>query len=291
MESYPTLTDEEKQLLNNVEGDFALDVHGGGAAEAQELRQNKPDGWSRWAASVKASPAFMGFPPEIGLFPIWKFVKDSKKQQELESAYKKLAAQHLSVEIFWNTSESPSGRPDASVVIPDEYKLLSGGAFIPDQTSNGKGVLLTASFPESDNRWRALGKDHRESDSSTLTVYAMALYDPDDIWETKIFSSTSNAADSHPYNRALVTDTDGSYVMVGGGARVNYTGEGNLLTASFPSHLNVQIPVPVPGSVTVPVLVLESTWIAASKDHLDSDAATLTTYAIGLRSKSRFRKI
>jgi hypothetical protein len=84
------LTDEEKQLLNNVEGDIALDVRGGGAAEAQELRENKPAAWGKWAASVKASPAFMGF-PEIGLLPIWKFVNDPHKQQELELAYKKIS--------------------------------------------------------------------------------------------------------------------------------------------------------------------------------------------------------
>jgi hypothetical protein len=256
-----TLTDQEKQLLNNVEGDFALDVHGGGAAEAQELRQNKPAAWSKWATSVKASPAFMGFPPDIGLFPIWKFVKDSKKQQELESAYQKLAAQHFPVEIFWNTSESPSGRPEASVVIPNEYKLLSGGAFIPDQTGNGKGVLLTASFPESDNRWRALGKDHIESDSSTLTVYAMALYDPDDIWEVKIFSTTSKVASGHADNTAFITD--GSYVLVGGGARVNYTGEGNLLTASYPLD--------------------STTWKASSKDHFRNDPATIDVWALGIK--------
>jgi hypothetical protein len=168
------------------------------------------------------------------------------------------------VEIFWNTSESPSERPESSVVIPDEYKLLSGGAFIPEQTSNGKGLLLTASFPESDNRWRAMGKDHVESDSTTLTVYAMALYDPDNIWEMKIFSTTSQVA-GFPSNPAFIMD--GSYVLVGGGARVNWTGVGNLLTASFPNLSGTGI------------------WTASSKDHLKPDAATLTTYAIGLRSK------
>lgn len=258
------LTNDEKQLLDNVEGDVALDVRGGGAAEAQELRNNKPAAWGRWAASVKLSPAFMGF-PEIGLIPIWKFVKDPKKQQELESAYKRLAAKHLPVAIFWNASESPSERPEASVVVPDEYKLLSGGALIPEQTTKGEGLLLTASFPESDNKWRAMGKDHEKYDTATLTAYAMALYDPDDIWEVKIFSETSKIPDSKPSGLAFILD--GRYVLVGGGARVNWTGDGNLLTASFP-HLS--------GT---------GEWIASSKDHDVSDAATITTYAIGLRSK------
>jgi hypothetical protein len=278
-----TLTDQEKQIMNNVEGDIALDVRGGGAKEAQELRQNKPAAWGKWADSVKLSPAFMGF-PEMGLVPIWQLVSDQHKRQELELAYKKLAAQNFPVEIFWSTTTSPSGRPDASVVIPDEYKLLSGGAFISDETPNRKGVLLTASFPESDNRWRAMGKDHVESDSASLTAYAMALYDPDDIWETRIFPTESSLT-AHP--NAIASIKDGNYVLVGGGARVNYNGAGNMLTASYPFEGGDGVQnVPMPGPVSVPVRIRVPAWLASSKDHHGaSDAATLTGYAIGLRSK------
>jgi hypothetical protein len=51
--------------------------------------------------------------------------------------------------------------------------------------------------------------------------------------------------------------------MVGGGAKANYTGEGNLLTASYPSN--------------------SSTWLAKSKDQIKSDPATITAYAVGIK--------
>ena len=51
--------------------------------------------------------------------------------------------------------------------------------------------------------------------------------------------------------------------MVAGGARVNYAGAGNLLTASYPLDSN--------------------TWKAGSKDHLGSDPATIDVHALGIK--------
>lgn len=128
-------------------------------------------------------------------------------------------------------------------------------------------MLLTASFPESDNTWRALAKDHLEGDSGSMTVYAIGLYDPNDLWEVKRFEVTGDKA-AHP---VAGTRVQGEFVMVGGGAKVNWTGEGNLLTASFPYD--------------------SGTWRAESKDHKKGDAATITVYALGLRSKVQGIKI
>ena len=55
---------------------------------------------------------------------------------------------------------------------------------------HGAGNLLTASFPStSNNTWTAFGKDHGAGyrDPATITVYAIAIYDPDNIWEVKVF--------------------------------------------------------------------------------------------------------
>lgn len=53
------------------------------------------------------------------------------------------------------------------------------------------------------------------------------------------------------------------FTLVGGGARVNWSGEGNLLTASYPNG---------------------NSWVARAKDHLKPSVATVTAFAIGLKN-------
>jgi hypothetical protein len=263
IEGTTDLTEEEKKKVHNVVGETSLEVYGGGTSESQALQRQQPDAWEKWADSVDNSPALLGYPKD-GLLPIWELVQDEAKREALELAYKKKAAQQLKVEIFSNSCPA-SNRPNPQVKVPDKYKLLSGGAKV---TWNGKGMLLTASFPESNNTWRALAKDHEASDSGELTVYAMALYDPDGLWEVKHFQATS-APEAHPHAEVNV---ESGFVMVGGGAEVHWNGEGNMLTASYPI-------LETRDSKT------SNTWKAQSKDHLESSPATITVYALGLRSK------
>jgi hypothetical protein len=51
--------------------------------------------------------------------------------------------------------------------------------------------------------------------------------------------------------------------MTGGGAKVTYSGDGSLLTASYPKD--------------------EETWEGRAKDHLSSDEATIDASAIGIQ--------
>jgi hypothetical protein len=78
----------------------------------------------------------------------------------------------------------------------------------------------------------------------------------------QVRSATSGVA-QHP--SASVSVPSG-YVMTGGGAQVNWTGNGNLLTASFPSS--------------------RSTWEARSKDHVHPDPASITAYVIGIKARN-----
>jgi hypothetical protein len=55
---------------------------------------------------------------------------------------------------------------------------------------------------------------------------------------------------------------DEGYVLVGGGAKVNWEGAGNLLTASYPDA--------------------QGGWTAASKDHVSPDPAVIVAYALGV---------
>jgi len=122
--------------------------------------------------------------------------------------------------------------------------------------------MLTASFPSSNNTWTAFGKDHKDSDPATITAYAVAIYDPDDIWEVKVFSSGPTAKTKGWIRKDVALEP--GYVMVGGGAEVRYGGDpGTLLYASRPEG--------------------DNKWLAAAKDHVDGSSATITAYAVGLR--------
>lgn len=161
---------------------------------------------------------------------------------------------------MFDATSADAAHPTVSVDIPEGYKLLGGGAL--DQAVE-PGNLLTASYPESRTRWTVAGKDHIHSSPSRITAYALALFDPKNEWET-IITVAPGAHAQHPSATAFLP---ASYVMTGGGALVDWSGAGNLLTASYPSGA--------------------SSWQVHSKDHEVADPATIIAYAIGLRRRDR----
>jgi hypothetical protein len=163
----------------------------------------------------------------------------------------------LETQIFSSTGGNEA-HPRVEVDVPAGYKIIGGGALV---NWAGGGNLLTASYPENERKWVAMSKDHRVSDPATITGWAIALHDPDDEWEVTYVSSTGST-EAHPTSRASLPD---GYAMTGGGARVNWGGEGNLLTASYP--------------------VDTKTWEARSKDHELVSPASVTTYVIGLKPR------
>ena len=99
----------------------------------------------------------------------------------------------IKIDVF--TAESSDAQhPEVAVEVPDEYKLLGGGAF---DHWIGPGNLLTASYPLSSNVWRVAGKDHTDVEVARITGYAIAIFDPNDEWETMIVSNTGVTA-AHP---------------------------------------------------------------------------------------------
>ncbi len=167
-------------------------------------------------------------------------------------------APSLDLMIFSNTG--PSGQhPRAEVEVPDGYKIVGGGARVNYQEP---GNILTASYPETVRKWVATSKDHGVASPATITVWAVAVYDPSDAWEVQVFTSSSSSA-AHP---GVTVAVPSDFLMTGGGGRVTYSGYGSLLTASFP--------------------VDSRSWQVRAKDHLVSDPAIATAYAIGLRSKN-----
>lgn len=243
--------------IKDLVGNESIDTIGGSAAAAMGIKSKKD--WNAWATSIEDRPGFLGF-EEDGLVPIWELTSDPDRRKAIHEAYKRKAAKELAPEILSVTSDV-SSHPDARVVVPEGYKLLCGGAL---DNWKGEGNILTASFPEGDNTWRASGKDHIKGDHASVSAFALAIYDPDDIWEVKIFTSRPSPKASQPEQEVAV---ESGYVMVGGGAWTDWTGTGSLLVASHP----------IPESKTA--------WRAQSKDHVEPAPATITAYAIGLKCK------
>jgi hypothetical protein len=60
------------------------------------------------------------------------------------------------------------------------------------------------------------------------------------------------------------------YTLIGGGARVNWSDPGNLMTACYP-------------------IFDQNRWVAASTRHRRRSDATITAYAIGVQSSGDHR--
>lgn len=148
------------------------------------------------------------------------------------------------------------------------YVMTGGGARVnwgtdpkPEaQMTSPWGSLLTASFPGSERAWAALAKDHIKYDRASVTVYVISLKARSGAkLRTTIFTGQSQVSDAP----AASVSVPAPWIMIGGGARVNWHGVGNLLTASYPDGA--------------------ASWSAAGKAHIESSPANLTVYAIGVQ--------
>jgi hypothetical protein len=245
-----------------VSGSTAISTTGGIAGDAVSVKDGT---WRGWVESIEKKPAFLGFDKENGLMPIWDLAPTEARKNEILQAYRKKAAKELKTHILSFTCEQRAERPEARIMVPAGYKLVSGGARVNCSApwrQQGAGNFLTASFPEGNNVWRASAKHHEVTDPATITVFAIAIYDPDDIWEVKVFSQTSARGRLIKQDAAV----DAGYVMVGGGAKVDYgTQAGNLLYTSQP---------------------YDGKWLGQAKDQETVSTASISAYAVGLRPRS-----
>jgi hypothetical protein len=254
-------SDSKKEQL--VSGSINIATTGGLPEHGVKLRDGA---WGAWVNSIDARPGFLGFDKDNGLLPIWDLAPTDVRKKEIKEAYRIKAAKALRTEILSVTSEV-TNHPQVRVTVPAGYKLVGGGA---RSNSTGQGNLLTASFPETPNTWMAAGKDHHVSDHASITAFAVAIHDPDNLWDVKISKSTAGNDELSPMREQPV---ESGYVMVGGGAQVLPNKEGNMLFASYAKDSN--------------------TWRGHSKwqgKNLQSPAK-LVAYAIGLKSKLKDIKI
>ncbi len=152
---------------------------------------------------------------------------------------------------------------DFAVTVPADYVVIGGGG---EGKETPQGNLLTASYPDSGlTSWLVSAKDHYVSDPVRLRAWAIGVkitgLTPAQVRSNLTVSTATSSYIAHPDVTATLP---AGYVLAGGGFKVNWSGAGNLGTASAPS-----------GS---------SAWRVRSKDHYVSSPATAQAYAIGLSS-------
>jgi hypothetical protein len=159
--------------------------------------------------------------------------------------------------IIKSVTSDPAPHPQATAVLPNDYTLTGGGAFVNWQ---GAGNLLTASFPNGPHSWEARSKDHDISDPSRITAYVIGVRPRTGNKKLMhIIKEATGAAEPHP-NAHVCLDPD--WILSGGGALDNWSGAGNLLTSSYPEG---------------------TCWFASGKDHIHPSPAAITAYVIGIR--------
>ena len=155
------------------------------------------------------------------------------------------------------TSSNAEPHPQAVAVLPKGFVLTGGGALVD---WHGAGNLLTASYPNDSNSWEARSKDHDISDPSKITAFAVGLRPKNP--KKQLHHSIKHAQGGLAAHPTAQVQLEPGWRLCGGGALDDWHGDGNLLTASFPDGTG---------------------WSAAGKDHIHSDPAAITAYAIGVR--------
>jgi hypothetical protein len=174
------------------------------------------------------------------------------------------ASGSVTVSVFNHIGNPPQQHwIEEEITVGDGDMIAIGGGGTASETP---GALLTASHPNDDlTGWVVSSKDHEVPDPHPLVTYVIGLKIAGMTREelrSAIFVSVADSGVA-PHPEAETGVPNDSFVMIGGGFRVDWHGAGNLATASFPST--------------------EFSWKARSKDHDISDPANLRVYAMCLR--------
>jgi len=156
-------------------------------------------------------------------------------------------------------------RPEATLFVGNDYKILGGGArtYYENDDIRTRGNFLTASYPRDLHTWYVLAKDHEASYTGNITAYAIALHDPNDLWDVVHVDEMKKGIGALEVTARL---GDG-YLLTGGGAYADYASVGSLITASYPEGT--------------------TGWTARCKSWRNEDIGPrLHAYAIGLKPRS-----
>ncbi|WP_444997765.1 hypothetical protein [Aliikangiella sp. IMCC44359] len=150
-----------------------------------------------------------------------------------------------------------------AVNVPDDFVVIGGGV---EGSHLPQGNLITASYPNAQlSAWLVSTKDHMHADAIKLKAYALGLkikgLTRSQLLQHISVNVASSSWGAHPDVSAGVSS---GHLLIGGGIKVNWSGHGNLATASYPDT--------------------SFSWRVKSKDHGVSSYATTQAYAIGIRN-------
>jgi hypothetical protein len=171
---------------------------------------------------------------------------------------------------FSRLSDKAESQATCTLVVPRGYKVVSGGACVGATSGN----LLWRSYPVVVGEryaWQADSTDAVDSKPAQLEIAVVALYDPNDEWDVKVFRAYAAASQACQSASAVVAE---GYSLTGGGAEICHTGSSapdavkrasaSFLMSSYPDFDKRQ-------------------WTASSYWHLTNDIHQLRVYAIGVR--------
>lgn len=156
-------------------------------------------------------------------------------------------------------TDSPLNTTEPTVRIQGGLTVVGGQVIQPNPLGPGApipfgGISVAIQRNQKSKITIALNSDTR---GSCNTVSFPAIGNEPPPFKVQVFSQTS-AITNHPQ---VTVGLPAGYKLIGGGAQVNWRGNGNLLVASYPNG---------------------NTWTAQSKDHMISDPSSITAWAIGL---------
>ena len=151
---------------------------------------------------------------------------------------------------------------DFGIDVPPGFVAIGGGLEAANQPY---GNLITASYPNSNlSSWLVSSKDHSQPNPVKLKGYAVGLkvegLSRDQLFSYITVNVNSSGWVQHP---DIAAGIPSNYVMIGGGIKVNWTGAGNLATATYPET--------------------SFSWRAKSKDHSQLSPATTQVFAIAIK--------
>lgn len=169
------------------------------------------------------------------------------------------------IEINIKTKTSGQAHHPSITIRADSGYLIIGGGAIANY--NGYGQLLYESYPTDDTftQWTVSSKDHLKSDVASITGYAIQMrivgLTPSELRHYLQINEKTSTLAAHPNVAAYFSESN--RILIGGGFKVNFrNGEGNMIVDSYPLN--------------------DTSWVVQSKDHLKSNEAYITSYAISI---------
>lgn len=222
-----------------------------------------------WTATISANPAVVSYGSN-GLTAMWELgANGSQRQADLKNGLTAYFSEPnpytlapLSIKVFQVSAAAGTGPESVQGSVDAGYKILGVGALLNQGSPDNQ--FLTACYMLNDQpptQWISGGKSVHESTTATLYSYAIAVYDPDNLLDVRVFASGASGSSGTPSISQAVGD---GYVMTGGGVSTNPDNAyGLMLIASQPSS--------------------DTTWYGYAAQHSDGCSGTVTVSAIGVK--------